>query len=372
MSTAYLSWVEIDLKKFKQNIKLMSSVLSAETKYMLMVKANAYGHGLIEISKIAAESGVSYLAVSALKEAINLRNYNIKIPILLLTEVEEDFISEIIKYKITPTVYSISYAKNLNSFAHRKKRLIAVHIKIDTGLNRFGFRIDKALPEVIRISHLKNLEIEGIFAHFADAIDDLSLARKQLGLFNKLCEDLENKNIYPKYKHSANSPALVWLKESQLDLVRFGLATYGLQPSITKKYPLPIQPVLTWKTKILQIKYIKIGEYVGYGKIFKAKKDMTIAVIGVGYSDGFRRSPLNYKYALVGGQKSPIVGQVTMNFTMIDVTKLKNVKLYDEVVLIGRQKDSSITLEEIATISGTINEEIVTSISALIPRIYLK
>lgn len=372
MKAANLSWLEIDLKKFRENIKLMFSVLSPKTKYMLMVKGNAYGHGLIEISKIAVDEGASFLGVSSLKEAIELRVNSIKIPVLLLSEAEPNFIPDIIKYKITPTVYNLSYVLALTKVAKQKNKIIPIHIKIDTGLNRFGFKVNQVLQDIVKVSQFKNLQIEGIFTHFADAINDLKLAKEHLSLFNKLCKEVNSYGIYPKYRHTANSPALVWLKESHLDLVRFGLATYGLQPSLTKKYPLPIQPALTWKTKIMQIKYVKIGEYIGYGKTFKAKKDMTIAVIGVGYADGFRRSPLNYRNVLVHGEKVSIVGQVTMNFTMIDVTKLKRLKLYDEVVIIGKQKDSVITLEEIATISETINEEIVTAISALIPRIYLK
>lgn len=372
MITKALNWVEIDLKKFKQNIKLISSVLSAKTKYMLMVKANAYGHGLVEISKTAVNAGVSFLGVSSLVEAIELRKNDIKLPILLLTEVEPNLILYIIKYKITPTVYNLSYALALTKFAKQQNEIVPIHIKVDPGLNRFGFRVNQVLQDIIKISQYKNLEIEGIFTHFADAINDLRSAKKQLSLFNKLCKDIKAYDIYPKYKHTANSPALVWLKESHLDLVRFGLATYGLQPSITKKYPLLIQPVLTWKTKIMQIKNIKNGEYVGYGKSFRSKEDMTLTVIGVGYADGFRRTPQNFKNVLIKGVKVPVVGNVTMNFTMVDVTKLKNLKLYDEVVLIGKQEDSTITLEEIATNTGTINEEIITAISALIPRIYIK
>lgn len=365
------SWLEISTQTFRNNLKLMSSVLSPQTKYMLMVKGNAYGHGLIEISKIAVGVGASYLGVSSLEEAIKLRDNGIKIPILLLAEVESDYLQEIIKYSITPTVYTLPYATKLASIAQEMNKVIPIHIKIDTGLNRFGFKVEHFMQNIVKISQLKNLKLEGIFTHFADAIDDLSSAKKQLNLFNEICEAMKAQNIHPKLKHASNSPALVWLKESHLDLVRFGLAAYGLQPSITKRYPLPIQPIMTWKTKIMQIRNIKRGEYVGYGKSFKAKQNMSIAAIGVGYADGFRRSPFNYKYVLIHGKKLPIIGNVTMNFTMIDVTMLKTLKLYDEVVIIGRQRNSCITLEEVASISGTINEEIVTSISALIPRKYI-
>ncbi len=370
MKVKSLNWVEIDLKTLKNNIKLMSAVLQERAEFMLMVKGNAYGHGLIEISRVASEMGASYLGVSALAEAVSIRKNNIKTPVLLLTEVEQTFLPAIIRYKITPTVYSLGYAEALSKFAQKKNKVLPVHIKIDTGLNRFGFKIDQALQDVIKISQLNNLKIEGIFTHFADAIDNLKSARKQLNLFKAFCNQIEEYKIFPKYKHAANSPALVWLQDSHLDLVRFGLAAYGLEPSVTKKYPLPIQPVLAWKTKVLQLKFVKKGENIGYGKAFRATKDLTIAVIGVGYADGFRRSPKNYKQVLIQGKKCPIVGNVTMNFTMIDVTKI-SAKVYDEVVLIGRQKSSSITLEELAILSRTINEEIVTVISALVPRKYL-
>ncbi len=369
--TSSNSWLEISTGIFKNNLRFMSSILASKTKYMLMVKGNAYGHGLIEISRIAIDADVSYLGVASLQDAIILRTHNITIPILLLTEVESGLVPEIIKYNVTPTIYTLAYATRLARVAQKNNTVLPIHIKVDTGLNRFGFR-EQALQEVIKISHFKNIEIQGVFTHFADAIDELSTARKQLDLFNKICGAIKAQGIHPKLRHTSNSPALVWLKESHLDLVRFGLAAYGLQPSITKRYPLPIQPIMTWKTKILQIKSIKKGEYVGYGKSFMAQKDMTIAIIGVGYADGFRRSPLNYGNVLVSGEKVPIIGNVTMNFTIVDVTKLKSLKLYDEVVIIGRQKNSCITLEEIANNSGTINEEIAVAISSLIPRKYVK
>ena len=372
MQNKSLSWLEIDTKIFRENIKLMSSVLSPKTKYMLMVKSNAYGHGLVEISKIAVEEGASFLGVSSLKESIELRSNNIKTPILLLTEVEAGFIPDIVKYKITPTAYNLSYALALSEITKQKNTIIPIHLKIDTGLNRFGFKVNQALQDVIEISQFRNLKIEGIFTHFADAINDLKSAKEHLSLFNKLCKEVRSYGIYPKYTHAANSPALVWLKQSHLDLVRFGLAAYGLQPSITKKYPLPIQPIMTWKTKIMQIKDVKKGEYIGYGKSFKAEKDLTVAVIGIGYADGFRRTPQNFKYVLVKGTRVSVIGNVTMNFAMVNVSLIKELRLYDEVVIIGSQGNRTITLEEIAKITGTINEEIVTSIYALIPRLYIR
>lgn len=365
-----LSYLEIDTKAFRNNLKQMSSVLSPQVKRMLILKGNAYGHGLVAMAKIALEEGVSHFGVVSMDEAIKLRSSNISVPILLLSEVEENLIPDLFHYQITPTVYQQSFAKKLSEFAIKSHHQISVHIKIDIGLNRFGFK-GNPVDEIIRISKLNNIFIEGIYTHFADAIDDTASASKQLELFNKICSQLESKNISIKIKHSANSPALVWVKGSHLDLVRFGLAAYGLQPSVAKKYPLVISPVMSWKTKIMQIKKVSKGEYISYGKSFKTNRDITIAVIGVGYADGFRRSPLSYQNVLIRGVKVPIVGNVTMNFTMIDISGLKTVKLYDEVVLIGKQKNSRITLEEAAIRAETINEEVATSISALIPRLYI-
>lgn len=370
MKTKSLSWIEVDTAIFKSNIRQMASMISKNTRIMLMVKGNAYGHGLVEMSKVASKLGISYLGVSSLEEAITLRKSKITIPILLLTEVEPIFIHEVIKYKITPTVYSLEYAQKLSQFALIGGKVLPIHIKIDSGLNRFGFKVNDASKEVVKISNLKNLYIEGIFTHFADAIDNLESSKKQLELFNNLCSELKQHEIYPKYRHVANSPALVWLKNSHLDLVRFGLASYGLQPSDNKKYPLKIRSIMTWKTKIFQVKHVKQGEYIGYSNVFQSKKDMDIAVIGVGYADGFRRTPLNFKYVLVKGEKCAVLGNVTMNFSMIDVSKIQDIKAFDEVVIVGKQGKSIISFEEIASNSGTINEEIVTSISPLIPRFY--
>lgn len=368
MKTKSLNWVEINARKLRDNLKFMSSVLSSTTNFMLMVKGNAYGHGLIEVSRIASDEGATFLGVVSLDEVSRLRSNKISTPILLFAEIEEKFISEIVKYKITPTVYNLSFAEELNSFAKKRNIKIPIHIKVDTGLNRFGFKLNNSLREIVIISSLSNLVVEGIFTHFADAVDNLILARGHFSSFLSFLSKLKSLGITPKIIHASNSPALVWLKESHLNLVRFGLAAYGLQPSTNKQYPVPIKPVLEWKTKVLQIKTVHRGEYIGYGSSFKTYNDMRIAVIGVGYADGFRRSPQNYKNVLIRGVKVPIVGNVTMNFAMVDITNLEKVVLYDEVVLIGTQQNVNITLEEIASIAGTTNEEVVNSISPLTPR----
>lgn len=369
MNTKNNNWIEINQNHLKANIRLMKSVfISNNTKFMIMVKANAYGHGLIEISQIASEEGAAYLAVSCIEEALHIRKNQILIPILLLSEPTIDSLNEIIKHNITLSVYDYSFTKKLSDFAQKFSKTVTIHIKVDTGMNRFGFQTNNALEKIIKIKRLPNIVTEGIFTHFADVADDISSAKIQLQKYNQLCADLQNKGISFKYQHTANSSALVWLPKSQLNLVRFGVAVYGMQPSQNRSYPLPVKPVLSWKTRILQIKKVQKGEYIGYGKHWQTSAKKTIAIIGVGYADGFRRSPHNFGTVLFQGIKIPLIGNVTMNYSMIDISKVKNPKLSEEVVIIGKQNNQELTVEAIAKRTETINEEITSSISPLLPR----
>lgn len=372
MKNNHRTWIEIDTSIFEKNVELLKSKLSPSAKFAGVVKANAYGHGAIQLSSILSNHGAAFLAVAYLEEALELRKNKIFAPILMLSQPLAEDITTVIDYKITPTIYSLDFAKKLSAIAVRKNKIVPIHIKIETGLNRLGFPINIAHYAIESIAKLPRIQIEGIYTHFANAYDsNLSFTKKQFKTFDSIIKRARENEIYPTYVHAANSAAHVWFPQSQCNLVRFGLAMYGLQPNNKKNYPLPIKQCLTWKTKILQIKEIKKGESVGYGNIWRTSKRTKIATIAVGYSDGFRRAPYNFGFVLCKGHKARVISNVTMSQTMIDVSNIPDISVDDEVVILGKQGDKIITFEDVALKVKTINEEIVTSISSEIPRIYI-
>lgn len=362
------TWIEINLTTIRRNIDLLKKNLSPGSNIMVMVKANGYGHGLVKMAEISQQAGCRFVGVSFIDEAITLRQNKIKTPILLFTQPEAQTIPLIFKYKITPIVYSIEFLKNLSYWSQKKRQRIKIHIKINTGLNRFGFNA-KNIEEVANIiKEHKRLIPEGALTHFSSADSDDKTTKTEFQLFMKI---VKKSNLHFPILHVSNSAASIWHKKYHLNLVRIGLAAYGLQPSLLKKNPIPIKQGFCWKTKIIDISKINKNGKVGYGGKWVATKPSVIGIIPVGYSDGFRRTPSNYNHVLCCGKEVPIVGMVMMNHTILNLTDIsQQVKLGDEVVLIGKQGNKTITFENAATSLNTINEEVAVSISAAIPRLY--
>lgn len=372
MNNILRTWVEIDSKILEKNILLMRSSLKKHVAFAGLVKANAYGHGLVEVAKILIKQQARFIAVAYWEEAYALRKAGIRHPILMLSQPWKKDIENIIQYKVTPAIYSVERAKEIAACAKKRKAVVPIHIKIDTGLHRLGFSPEDAVTSISKIAKMAGLRIEGLYTHFVNSYaTDLSFTKKQLRIYEQIVTQLASVGITPSYLHTANSAALVWVPESQYHLVRFGLTMYGLQPSDETVYPLPIQQCLTWKTRVLQVNKIKKGDNVGYGNAWHAPKDMKIATIALGYSDGFRRTPYNFGFVLCHGQKVPIISNVQMSQTMIDVSGIVDVTENDEIVIIGKQGKERITFEDVSTVTGTTNEEIVTNISTFIPRIYI-
>jgi alanine racemase len=365
----FRTWIEVDTKKLKHNISLMKSKLRKGVAFLVVVKANAYGCGVKEVSEIAVKAGASFLGVAYIEEAISLREFGIKSPILMLTQPFDSDLNSVVDYDITPTIYSLEIASKLSKLAKQKKKEVKIHIKIETGLNRLGVSPKDAQSFISQLSSLPNISIDGIYTHFADAYKDgLALSRRQLEIFKNVISRIPFKI---KYIHAANSAAIAWLPESQFNLVRFGLCTYGLEPSNEQIYKPRLKKVFTWKTRVLSIKNIKKNENVGYGNTWHASRNMKIAIIAVGYADGFRRTPNNYGQVICKGKNIPIIGNVMMQQSIIDVTSIGRVSIGEEIVIIGRQGKEVITPEDVATKTGTINEEILTSISGNIPRTFI-
>lgn len=370
MTNKHRTWIEVDIHGFRKNIQMMKSRLEKGVEFLSMVKANAYSHGALRIADVAIREGSRFLGVAYPEEAFELRKGGLTHPILLFSEAEES-IPDLFSFNITPTVYTLNFAKKLSNYASKKNVKIKVHIKIDTGLNRLGIQSKNGVRIVEQINKLPQVIIEGIYTHFANAYSsNLSFTKKQFSDFLGVIRTLKKKSIIPKYIHASNSASFVWFPESHFNLVRFGMAMYGLEPSANKSYPLRLKKTFSWKTRVLLVKEIKKGENVGYGNYWHAKKNLRMATIAVGYSDGFRKEPYNFKYVLHKGVKRTIIGNVAMSHSMIDITG-SSAEIGDEIVIIGKQGKNEITLEDIGSITGTSNEEILTSISNKISRIYL-
>jgi alanine racemase len=366
------NWLELDKSAFHFNLKKIKNFLSQDTKIMLVIKSNAYGHGGVEFAKEAHKSGIAKLAVSSLEEGIKLRESGIKSHILLLDNIFpfENF-QVAIAHALTPTISSISQLQVLENLAIRLKKKINFHLKIDTGMGRIGISYNIAKSILQKIAKISCINMIGLYTHFAVADIDPSYTQFQLNIFTKIVK-FARSNLNLKFiAHSANSAALLTNKSTHLDMVRFGLIAYGLSPFKNATKGFKLKPVLTWKTLITFLKKVPAGFSVSYGRTFVTNKVSNIATIPVGYSDGYNRALSNKGYVLVHGQKCSIIGKITMTETMIDVTDVKNVHLFDEVILIGCQNKSQIKVDELANFQDTINYEIICSIAEHIPRIVI-
>ncbi|MCX5748782.1 MAG: alanine racemase [Candidatus Saganbacteria bacterium] len=363
---------EIDLKKLHRNIDEMRGILSPSTKFMAIVKANAYGHGAVEVSKAAEKARVDYLGVATLGEALELRSAYIKTPILILSETPAAYLERLLDAGLTQTVYTFHQAQALSDIAGQKKKTAKIHIKLDTGMGRVGMLLNDAVATAVRISSLPNIFIEGIFTHFSKADDPGSpFTAKQFGSFMKTVGLLKKEGIDPPIKHAANSAAALFFPETHLDMVRIGICMYGLFPS-SKRLKRPwLQPVLSFKTKVLYLKEVEKGTPLSYGAAYRTTKRTKIATLPVGYADGLSRGLSGKGSVIIRGKKRPIVGNVTMDMTLIDADNDK-IEMGDDAVIIGSQGKQTITADEIARLDGTINYEVICGIGKRVPRVYIR
>ncbi len=364
------TWVEVDLEAVAYNVRQVKAIVGPQVAVQVVLKADAYGHGAITVARTALNNGASYCGVASVNEAVRLREGGVDAPILVLGYTPAWLAKEALLHDITLTLYDADLARAFSRAAADLHRTARVHIKVDTGMGRLGLLPDQVVPFVAEIRNLPYLDLEGIFTHFsvADA-ENLDYTRWQLSRFQGVLEQLAGMGITFRYVHCANSAALLRLPEAHFNMVRLGLAMYGLQPSPHVALPAGFRPALSWKTTIAQVKTLPPGSYVSYGNTYCTQGEETIAVIPVGYADGFRRAPTRWQAVLVRGQRAPIVGRVCMDQTMINVSHIPNVRVGDEVVLIGRQGDDEITAEEVADWLGTINYEVVSEILARVPRV---
>lgn len=366
-------WAEIDCDKVEKNLKQVRCAVGEKVKIIGVVKADAYGHGAIPVSRCLLHAGAECLAVASLEEAVELREAGIKADILALGYTQPGWASQAVEHDIIQTVYHLGLAHALSKEAVRQKKTARAHIKIDTGMGRVGLQAERAAIFVREVASLENLQVEGIYTHLSCADDaDDETTPSQLEKFNSLLDDLLNCNIKIPIRHAANSAAAIRYPESRYDAVRPGIVLYGLVPSISVKEEFSqFKPIMTIKSTVVEIKTIPAGARVSYSGAFAAKKPTRVATIPAGYADGFSRALSNRGTVLVNGHSAPIIGNICMDFMMADVTNAPRVSVGDDVVLVGRQGNLEITIDDLASIMNTINYEVVSLIGKRVHRVYV-
>lgn len=370
------TWAEIDLDALAHNMREIRKITNPNAQIMAVVKADAYGHGVKECAKTLLENGADRFAVATLDEAKELRNIFSDVPILILGSSMEEEAREIIKNEIMPNVYTYEFAKALSDTALELDKKVKVHVKLDTGMSRIGFVVrdgdnDDLIDEIVKISELPMLEIEGIFSHFAVSDEDRDdYTRLQFNRFMGVCNALEKRGVKIPIKHICNSAGIMMYPEYHLDMVRPGVIMYGMYPSnFVDKTRLDLKYVMSLKSVITYVKDIEPGRGVSYGVEYIADGVARIATVPVGYADGYLRMLAGKAKIAVNGKLFPIAGRICMDQCMIDVTSVNNIKRGDEALIFG---DGAVTVDDVAGWIGTINYEVTCMISRRIPRVYLK
>lgn len=362
------TWAEINLDNLAYNFRQIKKLLAPQIKIMVCVKADAYGHGLVPVAKKLFTCGVDYLGVASIDEGIKLREANIKLPILILGAILKKDIAPLFKYNLISTVCSEELAFALNNMAGKISKPAKVHIKVDTGMGRLGVLYKDAREFIKKVNRLKFINIEGVFTHFPCADINRNFTLHQIKLFRHLISELVKEGIHIPLAHAANSIGTISYRMSHFDMVRPGLAIYGLYPK--EGLNLNLKPVLSLKTKVVYFKKVPSGWGISYGRTYITKRNTTVVTLPIGYGDGYPRNLSNRAPVLIRGERFKINGRVCMDQILVDVGDLA-VKIGDEVVLIGRQGEHKITTEELAVLSRTIPYEIVCGLGSRIPRVYI-
>ncbi|NMM65960.1 alanine racemase [Clostridium sp. P21] len=376
------AWAEINIDNVIHNIKEIRRVAKSK-EIISVVKADAYGHGAVELAPILLQNGADRLAVALLSEALQLRESGVKAPILIFgyTPLKYgkgkiyDNAADIINNELEVTVLSYDYAKKLSKVAKELNKNVKVHIKVDTGMGRIGFLpTDESEQEIYKISKLPNIIIEGLYSHFSTADEkDKNYSNEQFRRYLNFYNKLKNRGVNINIKHIANSAALIDLPYTHLDAVRPGIVNYGYYPSADVNHDIiNLKPTMTLKCNVVACRTLKKGSYIGYGRTFRTLRTSQIATLGIGYDDGYNRLLSNTGKIIVRGKKAPIVGRICMDMCMSDVTGIDDVKVGDEVILIGESSGEKIAVEDLAEYMGTIPYEVTAKISKRVPRHYIK
>jgi alanine racemase len=374
-----LNWIELDAAALRSNLAAFRERLAPGARLGAVVKANGYGHGMLEVARLAVEEGADWLCVNGVDEAVLLRRAGHERPILILGYVALDALEAVVEHDLRPTVYSAATLERLQELAARHGRVVPVHLKVETGTHRQGVPEEEALRLADFVRSASALRLEGIGTHFANIEDTTNhgYAERQIGRFERIRGALREAGHELPVCHTACSAATVLFSRIHLDLVRVGISLYGLWPSKETylsslelgRPRLELAPVLSWKSRVAQVKQVPEGSYVGYGCTYRTTRDARIAVLPVGYHEGYDRGNSGVAHVLVRGKRAPVRGRVCMNMCMVDVTDIPGVEQEDEAVLLGAQGDERITAEQLAAWCGTISYEVVARIHPDLPRI---
>lgn len=376
MKTYSRVYAKIDLDAVTYNMEQMKQRVNGNTKIMAVIKSDGYGHGAVQVAEVLEKYDYIWgFAVATLDEAVVLRTEGIKKPILVLGCIFPDQYLEMLDNDIRMNVYTEEMAKEISYMARREGKTAYLHIKLDTGMARLGFAVnDESVDAIARISKLPNVNMEGVFTHFAKADEtDKTFTENQISQFVMMTEKLRERGVTFPYEHCANSAAIIDVEDARFDIVRAGISTYGLYPSDeVKKDAVHLKPALALKSHVAFVKEIEAGTPVSYGGTFVAEKKMKIATVPVGYGDGYPRSLSGKGYVLICGKKANILGRICMDQFMVDVTDIEGVSFGDKVTLIGRDGNESISVECLSELSGRFNYEFICALGKRIPRVYVK
>ncbi len=367
-----LTYAEVDLGAIAHNIQTIKHHIGPNVALMAVVKANAYGHGAVEVARVALAHGAARLAVARIEEGIDLRAAGITAPILVMNYTPPENVEASIEHDLTLTVTEESVAERVSDLAQHYKKTMRIHIKVDTGMGRFGLMPDDVLPFWECLAALPNIIVEGIFSHFSVAdLADKSYTWQQSKTFQTVLGRLEAAGYRVPLCHIANSAATLDLPATHLNAVRVGIAMYGLWPSGDSEPVLPLKPAFTLKSRVAQVQTLPTGASVSYGRTYITPRTMPVALIPVGYGDGYHRLVSNRGAVLINGKRAPLVGRVCMDQFVVDISDVGPVALDDEVVLVGKQGQGCISAEEVARWAETINYEVTTSILPRVARVFI-
>ncbi|WP_054692269.1 alanine racemase [Syntrophomonas palmitatica] len=371
MDNSRPTWAEIDLTAIKHNLKTIRKA-AGDAGVMAVVKANAYGHGVLEVSRACQEAGIDYFGVASLQEALELKESKLEAPVLVLGHIPEGYATAAIKAGVRTCIFTLDSAQAFSEAALALGSKARVHLKVDTGMGRLGFAVsEESLEQIIQISRLQGVELEGIFTHFAEAdAEDESFTRQQLEQFAGLIGELDSRGVSIPIKHCANSAAVFRYPEAVFNLVRAGIVLYGLNPSpVVARQRFDLIPAMTLKSRISFVKVLPGGCPVSYGRTYYCQGETRVATVPIGYADGYSRLLSNRAWAVVRGQKVPLIGTVCMDQCMFDVSGVEGIQAGDEVILFGREEDG-VTADDLAAIIGTINYEVICSLSPRVARTF--
>ncbi len=372
------SWAEISLDNLEHNYKVLRSKVPADCRFMGVVKADAYGHGAVPVSRRLVELGADYLAVSNIEEAIQLRQAGIRGPILILGYTPVKHAEDLAKAGLRQEVHSLDYARALNEALKGLKRRLRIHLKLDTGMSRLGFfayNCERTLEELKEIASMEQLIIEGVFTHFpvADTMDwpAKNFTQTQFERFQAMLSAMEGAGIKPEIRHCSNSGASIQYPQYAMDMIRPGIATYGVLPSEDLRGLIDLKPVMSLRSTIFQIRDFEPNITVSYGRTYATEDPTRIAVVGIGYADGLQRSFSGNISFLLHGKRVPQIGRICMDMCMVDITRVEDAKVGDEVTIFGTDGEDAIEVSSLSSRLRTIPYEILCDINKRIPRIYL-